>query len=59
MEIILEGKDKTAQLHVARVMKYLLCRLKLIEKDDIQSNSTEEYKFTCTDTDGNEQSQMK
>ena len=54
MEILLDGKDKTAQKHVSRVIKYLLCRMKIIEKDEIKSNSKEEYKHTFTDTDGNE-----
>ena len=31
----------------------------MIEKDDIDSNAKEEFKYTFTDTDGNEQSQTK
>ena len=59
MEILLEGKDKVAQRNVARFVKYLVCRLKMIEKEDVESNAKEEYTYTFTDTDGKEQSQTK
>lgn len=40
LEILLDGKDKGAQKHVARVIKYLVCRMKMIEKDSIESGET-------------------
>ena len=41
LEILLDGKDKGAQKHVARVIKYLVCRMKMIEKDSIKSGETQ------------------
>ena len=39
LEILIEGKDKLAQRNVARVIKYLICRMKLLEKDDIENET--------------------
>ena len=54
MEILLEANDKSAQLHVARVIKYLFCKMKVLEKEDIQSNAKETFKDTFIDSDGKE-----
>lgn len=54
LEILLDGKDKLAQKHVARVVKYLVCRMKMIEKDEIESGATETATETWQDTEGKE-----
>lgn len=41
MEIFFECTDKVSQVNVARLIKYLLCRLKLIEKQELLANATE------------------
>ena len=41
MEIFFECTDKVSQVNVARLIKYLLCRLKIIEKEELQTNATE------------------
>jgi hypothetical protein len=41
MEILFECTDKVSQNNVARLVKYLLCRLKVLEKDDLISGATE------------------
>ena len=46
LEILLDGKDKLAQRYVARVIKYLVCKMKMIEKDDIDKGTIE----TATET---------
>ena len=53
MEVIIEGKDAAAIRHCARVMKFLLCKMKLIEKEDIENNVRETYEATIIDADGN------
>ena len=40
-EILFDCTDKVAQVNVARLLKYLLCRLKELEKDEILSGATE------------------
>ena len=51
MEVLLESKDGSAQKHCARVIKYLLCKMKMIEKDDIRNDTREKYTETITGTD--------
>jgi hypothetical protein len=46
LEILLDGKDKLAQRYVSRVIKYLVCKMKMIEKDDIDKGTIE----TATET---------
>lgn len=41
MEILFDCTDKVAQSNVGRLMRYLLCRLKVLEKDDLLSGATE------------------
>ena len=41
MEILLEGEDSVARKQVARIMKYLHCKLKMIEKAEIESGEIE------------------
>ena len=48
LDVLLEGKDSLAQKHVARVIKYLICRMKILEKAEIESDAKETY----TDKDG-------
>ena len=43
MEILIEGKDAAAVRHCSRVIKFLLCKMKLIEKDDIMNDVREKY----------------
>lgn len=50
MEILFECTDKVAQANVCRLMKYLLCRLKVVEKEDLLSDAT----MTVTETALNE-----
>ena len=59
IEVLLECKDKLAQKNVARVVRYLLCKMKMIEKADIQSDAKENYADTFTDTDGKEHTLQK
>ena len=54
LEILLEGRDSLAQKHVGRVMKYMLCKLKMLEKEDIEEGTKESYMQTYTDDDGKE-----
>ena len=51
MEVLLESKDKSAQNHCARVIKYLICKMKMLEKDDIRNDAREKYTETITDAD--------
>ena len=53
MEVLIEGKDAAAIRHCARVMKFLLCKMKLIEKELIENNVREPYSTTIIDADGN------
>ena len=53
MEVIIEGKDAAAIRHCSRVLKFLLCKMKLIEKEDIENNVRETYDATIIDADGN------
>jgi len=53
MEVLIEGKDAAAIRHCARVIKFLLCKMKLIEKEYIENNVRETYEATVTDADGN------
>ena len=53
MEVLIEGKDAAAIRHCARVMKFLLCKMKLIEKELIENNVREQYSTTIIDADGN------
>ena len=53
MEVLIEGKDAAAIRHCARVMKFLLCKMKLIEKELIENNVRETYSTTIIDADGN------
>ncbi len=46
MEILFECTDKVSQANVARLVKYLLCRLKELEKDDLISGATEVFTET-------------
>jgi hypothetical protein len=52
MGILIEGGDSLAQKHVARVIKYLLCRLKMLEKEDIEAETQEMREVSFTDTEG-------
>ena len=52
MEILLEGKDSLALKHVSRVMKYLLCKMKMLEKEDIEDEVMETYQDDFTDSEG-------
>ena len=54
-EVLLECSDKNAQKHLARVIKYALCQLKMEEKDSALSHEMETVTETFTDTDGNVQ----
>lgn len=40
MEIFFECTDKVSQVNVARLIKYILCRLKVLEKEDLLSGAT-------------------
>ena len=42
MEILFDCTDKVSQSNVGRLMRYLLCRLKVLEKDDLLSGATEQ-----------------
>lgn len=44
--ILIEGKDKLAQRHISRVIKYAMCKVKMLEKDDILNATTETVKET-------------
>ena len=52
MEVLIEGKDAAAIRHCARVIKFLLCKMKVIEKEDIENNVRETYDATIIDADG-------
>jgi hypothetical protein len=52
-EVIIEGKDTAAMRHCARVIKFLLCKMKLIEKDDILNDVREQYTELVPDGDNN------
>ena len=41
MDVLVEGKDLAAMRHCSRVIKFLLCKMKLIEKDDIMNDVRE------------------
>jgi len=53
MEILFECSDKVAQANVARLIKYLLCRLKITEKEHLLTGATEIFKEKRMD-DGKE-----
>ena len=59
MEILLEGKDELARSHVSRTIKYLLCRMKIIEKDDIVNDTMEIYIVESVDDEGNQLKEEK
>ena len=46
LEILIEGKDKFAQKHISRVIKYAMCRVKMLERDDILNSTMETVKET-------------
>ena len=52
IELLLEARDGSAQKHCARVIQYLLCKMKMLEKDDINAETIEKYTETFTDSDG-------
>jgi hypothetical protein len=37
-KILFDCSDKTTQKHLGRVIKYMLCQLKVVEKDLIRTN---------------------
>ena len=53
IEVLLEGRDSNAQKHCARVIKYLLCKMKMLEKEDVRNDTKEKFMDSFTDTDGN------
>jgi len=40
-ECMLTATDKTTRQHIGKLMKWLLCHLKVVEKDLILNNETE------------------
>lgn len=38
-EIMLEATDNTSRMYIAHLMKFLLCQVKMIEKDLIMSDT--------------------
>lgn len=44
LEVLFECTDRVAQTNVARLIKYLLCRLKVLEKKDLLEGATEVIK---------------
>ena len=52
LDVLVDGKDMAAMRHCARVIKFLLCKMKLIEKDDILNDVREQYTEKVTDADG-------
>lgn len=52
MEILFSCPDMQARKNLIRIIRYLVCRLKLIEKDLILANDFEEYEETVVDTYG-------
>ena len=59
MELLLEARDGGAQRHCARVIKYLLCKMKMLEKDDIINETMEKYNEAFTPDDGIERTVEK
>lgn len=55
-EVLLECGDKHAQTHLARVVSFALCHLKLQEKDAALSQEMETVQKRFTDSDGVEHS---
>lgn len=41
LEILFDCTDKVAQANVSRLIRYLLCRLKVLEKEDLLNGTTE------------------
>jgi len=58
-EILIDGKSEHAQKHVARVIKFLLCKLKMTEKDLIEAETMETVNIKYTDEDDVEQEEEK
>jgi len=52
MEILFECTDKVSQNNVGLLMRYLLCRLKYLEREDLLSGAT--VKVTEKDSNGND-----
>ena len=46
LEILIEGRDKFAQRHISRVIKYAMTRVKMLERDDILNSTMEMVKET-------------
>ena len=46
LSTLIEGKDKLAQRHISRVIKYAMCKVKMLEKDDILNSTAESVKVT-------------
>ena len=51
-EVLLECPDKNAQKHLARVIKYALCQLKMEERDSAIAQEVISVTRTFTDSDG-------
>ena len=52
IKILLDCPEKKVQREICRVIKYLLCKVKLIEKEKILNNELETIEMTFIDKDG-------
>ena len=52
MEVLIESRDASGQKQCARVIKYLLCKMKMLEKEYILNDTKETYTATFTDPEG-------
>jgi hypothetical protein len=51
LDILIEGTDKLAQRHISRVIKYAICRVKMLERDDILNATMEPHKEVIDGTE--------
>ena len=52
MEILFDCPDKISRKYLIRIIRYLVCRLKEIEKESILANLVDTVTETCNDIYG-------